>query len=47
VINLSKLRIVDGVIHYKIRAQDGSFIPMTIRDSLEARLFVAWVQIHD
>lgn len=46
-INLAKLTIRDGVIFYKIRAQDGSFIPMTIRDSRESRLFVAWVQIHD
>lgn len=46
-IDLSKLNIRDGVIHYKIRQQDGSFVPMTVRDSLSMRLFVSWVQIHD
>lgn len=46
-IDLSKLQIIDGVIHYKVRAQDGSFIQMTVRDSREACLFVSWVQIHD
>lgn len=46
--NISRLNIIDGVIHYKIRQQDGvSFTPMTIRDTPSNRLFVQWVQIHD
>lgn len=43
----SKLRIVGGVIHYRIRQQDGSFVSMTVRDTPSMRLFVQWVQIHD
>jgi hypothetical protein len=43
----TKLKIVDGVIHYKIRQQDGSFQPATVPDSREMRLFVSWVQVHD
>jgi hypothetical protein len=42
-----KLDICDGVIHYKIRQQNGSFIEMTIADNPHNRRFVAWVQIHD
>jgi hypothetical protein len=45
--DFSKLRIVDGVIEYKLYAQDGSFIPMTISDSYPHRIFVSWVQSHD
>lgn len=37
----------DGIIKYKIRAQDGSFIPMTVKDTKHNRRFVSWVQIHD
>jgi hypothetical protein len=44
---ISKLRIVDGVIFYKIRQQDGSFVEMTVRDTPSMRRFVSWVQIHD
>ena len=43
----SKLDIRDGIIHYKIRQQDGKFTPMTVRDTPSNRLFVQWVQIHD
>lgn len=46
-IDLSKLMICNGRIHYKIRQQDGSFVFMTVRDSQSMRLFVAWLQIHD
>lgn len=46
-IDPSKLDIRNGVIYYKIRQQDGSFISMTVADSLSMRLFVSWVQIHD
>ncbi len=43
----SKLRIVDGVIHYKLYQQDGSMRDMTCPDTLYNRNFVSWVQIHD
>ncbi len=43
----SKLDIRNGVIHYKIRQQDGKFTPMTVKDTPSMRLFVQWVQIHD
>lgn len=43
----SRLRISDGVIHYRLYAQDGSMVPMTVADSLSARLLVSWIQIHD
>lgn len=44
----TKLDIRDGVIHYKIRQQDGrTFTPMTVKDTPSNRLFVQWVQIHD
>lgn len=46
-IDLSKLDIRDGVVHYKIRQQDGSFAPMTVKDTTSNRYFVSWVQIHD
>lgn len=37
----------DGIIHYRIRQQDGTFQPMTCADTLSNRLFVSWVQIYD
>lgn len=46
-VDLSKLRIADGAIHYRIQQQDGSMQPMTCADTASNRLFVAWVQIHD
>ncbi len=46
-VDLAKLDIRNGVIHYKIRQQDGSFVPMTIKDTTSNRYFVSWVQIHD
>jgi hypothetical protein len=45
--DFSKLRIVDGVIHYKLYQQDGSMVDMTVKDTHSNRLFVSWVQIHD
>lgn len=45
--DLSKLRIIDGRIHYKVRQQDGSFQAMDCADTTSNRLFVQWVQIHD
>lgn len=42
-----KLRIKDGVIHYRIYGQDGIAVPMTCRDTVYNRWFVAWVQVHD
>lgn len=46
-VDLAKLDIRNGVIHYKIRQQDDSFVEMTLPDTLHWRRFVAWVQIHD
>lgn len=46
-VDISKLDIRGGVIHYKIRQQDGSFVSMTLPDTDHWRRFVAWVQIHD
>jgi hypothetical protein len=46
-IDLSKLRIVDGFIFYRIRQQDGSFQEMCCRDTTTNRLIVSWIQIHD
>ena len=43
----SKLYIRDGVIHYKIRQQDGSFEPMSVKDTPSMRMYVQWIQIHD
>jgi hypothetical protein len=42
-----KLIIKEGVIYYKIRLQDGTFMPMSVKDTKSMRLFVEWVQIHD
>jgi hypothetical protein len=46
-VDLTRLDIRNGVIHYRLHAQDGSMIPMTVRDTFCMRRFVAWVQIHD
>lgn len=46
-VDMSKLRISDGVISYRLYGQDGKFIPMTINDTPYNRRFVSWVQIHD
>lgn len=43
----SKLTIFDGIIWYKIRQQDGSFVQMNCKDTFDNRRFVEWVQIHD
>lgn len=43
----SKLRIVDGVIYYRIYLQDGSMQAMTAIDNFHNRQCVAWIQIHD
>ena len=45
--DFSKLDIRDGAIHFGIYQQDGSLVPMTIKDTQFNRLFVSWVQIHD
>ena len=42
-----KLHIIASTIHYRIYAQDGSMIPMSLPDTPHWRRFVAWVQIHD
>lgn len=46
-LNLSKLRLADGAIHYRLQQQDGSMREMTCPDTLMNRWFVTWVQIHD
>ncbi len=46
-IDLSKLRISDGVIYFKIRQQDGSFQDMRCSDTTTNRLIVSWIQVHD
>lgn len=46
-IDLSKLRIQDGRIHYFLYQQDGSKQPMSCRDTQANRMAVAWMQIHD
>jgi hypothetical protein len=45
--DFSKLKIVDGVIHYKIYQQDGSMVDMTVEDTYSNRLLISWIQIHD
>ena len=45
--DFSKLNRRDGVIHYKLYNQDGTFQPMTVEDTLSMRLFVSWVQKFD
>lgn len=46
-VDLAKLDIRDGAINYRLYQQDGSLVPMTVRDSFGMRQFVAWVQMHD
>jgi hypothetical protein len=45
--DFSKLRIEDGVIHYRLYRQDGSMQHMTCADTQSNRLFVSWVQKFD
>jgi hypothetical protein len=45
--DFSRLNISDGVIHYRLYRQDGTFQPMTCRDTQSNRLFVSWVQKFD
>lgn len=45
--DFSKLNIANGVIHYRLYGQDGSFVPMTLMDNYSNRLFVSWVQKFD
>ena len=47
VTDFNKLRFGDGTILYKLYAQDGSFIDMSVPDNYSNRLFISWVQIHD
>ena len=43
----ANLSISDGLIHYKLYQQDGSFQPTSCKDTTSNRLFVSWVQAHD
>jgi hypothetical protein len=45
--DITKLRIDGGRIAFKIRQQDGSFQDMSCPDTLDNRLLVQWMQIHD
>jgi hypothetical protein len=45
--DISKLRIDGGRIAFKIRQQDGSFQEMSCRDTIDNRLLVQWIQVHD
>lgn len=45
--DFSKLKIVDGSIHYRLYQQDGTMVAMTIADTYSNRLLVSWIQIHD
>lgn len=46
-VDLSKLRIADGRIHYFLYQQNGTKQPMDCADTPSNRLCVAWIQIHD
>lgn len=46
-VDLSKLKIVDGRIYYFLYQQDGSKQQMSCKDTTTNRLNVAWMQIHD
>ena len=41
------MKIEHGVIYYNIRQQDDTLVEMTVADTLNMRLFVAWVEKHD
>lgn len=43
----SKLDIRDGVIHYGLYRQDGSWQEMVCPDNYANRCYVSWMQIHD
>lgn len=45
--DFSKLDIRDGMIHYKLYQQDGTFQAMTAEDNMSNRRYVSWIQIHD
>lgn len=45
--DFSKLDIRDGRIHYFLYQQDGSKQSMDCADTLDARMFVSWAQVHD
>lgn len=46
-IDLTKLKLVKGRIHYFLYQQDGTKRPMSCVDTHANRLCVAWMQIHD
>lgn len=45
--DLSKLKIIDGRIHFFLYQQDGTKQPMDIEDTHRNRMAVSWFQIHD
>lgn len=46
-VDLSKLDIRHGVIHFFIYQQDGKKQPMAWKDTTENRAYVDWIQQHD
>jgi len=46
-VDLAKLRLSEGMIHYFLYQQDGTRQPMSCRDTAPNRIIVAWMQIHD
>jgi hypothetical protein len=45
--DFTRLRIVDGMIHYRLYQQDGTMQDMICKDTQSNRLFVSWVQKFD
>ena len=45
--DFSKIRIVNGRIHYFLYQQDGTKQAMSAENTLSNRLWVSWAQIHD
>jgi len=46
-VDLSKLDIRGGDIHFKLYQQDGSLQSVTCQDTPSKRQLVAWIQVHD
>lgn len=45
--DFSKLKISNGVIHYKLYRQDGSMQEMDCADNMDNRLCISWIQKFD
>jgi hypothetical protein len=42
-----KIEGADGTLHYRLYDQDGKFISMSCKDTLENRRFVEWTRMFD